>query len=400
MHNITDNTIPPGFAYATDQLLLVPLAEQKRMRDEKHARRIKKDADDELRQQKSDADQDLKKAEKIDKKTGEWCNPPESCGAHLEIFDRAEVDAYTTFASENFSGSQLDEELKVIKGLKARGNFRALSELPWDWREQLDTLEQNWPNFSSFVQSVRIASAIAEKDSSRVLRLTPSIFCGPPGIGKTSFCTDFCGFFGSGPARIVRMETAQSSAAIVGSDASYNNTKVGVISEVILGSFANGVILLDEIEKCAGDDRFLPLTPLYSLLEPTSARDFRDLSRPFLKLDASHLQWIMTANSTESIPEPILSRSEVFSIPAPTLSQSKTIARSIVAKLFRDLPRASAGITFSDGAIDALCALGPRKMTQASRTALGTALHARRTTVEPGDVPGETVPTRQKMGFL
>ena len=105
-----------------------------------------------------------------------------------------------------------------------------------------------------------------------------------------------------------------------------------MLSGTSLPPVANPVDCIDELDKPNGDERFNPLSPLYTLLEPHSAKTFEDLSLPGLQVDVSHVRWIFSANSVEKIPAPILSRMVVFEIEPPTTDQMREILDSIAKK--------------------------------------------------------------------
>ena len=61
------------------------------------------------------------------------------------------------------------------------------------------------------------------------------------------------------------------------------------------------LVILDELDKAEVSYRGDPLNPLHNLLEPVSAREFRDESIS-MPIDASHVIWIATANYLGKIP--------------------------------------------------------------------------------------------------
>ena len=101
---------------------------------------------------------------------------------------------------------------------------------------------------------------------------------------------------------------------------------------------ANPVMVLDELDKTDQQRQYDPLAALYTLLEPRSARDFIDLSIRDFSIDASHVNWIATANSIEGIPAPLLSRMTVLHVLALTPEQVAHIARQIYGRMRAESP--------------------------------------------------------------
>ncbi|GGP22948.1 hypothetical protein GCM10010970_29480 [Silvimonas iriomotensis] len=164
---------------------------------------------------------------------------------------------------------------------------------------------------------------------------------------------------------------------------------------------ANPVIVLDELDKTDQQRQYDPLAALYTLLEPRSARDFIDLSIRDFAIDASHVNWIATANSIESIPAPLLSRMTVLHVQAPTPEQVAHIARQMYGRMRAESPW-GAGFTprLDDRVVDKLKNLPPRTLGLALKRALGRAAREEREHIRVGDVPDQVSSTRKPMGFL
>ena len=89
------------------------------------------------------------------------------------------------------------------------------------------------------------------------------------------------------------------------------------------------MIVLDEIDKVHASKHGDIQAELLSLLEPSEARRYHER---YLKttVNASHVSWLLTANSLETISAPLKSRCRVQEVPAPASDQVPQIIRSLV----------------------------------------------------------------------
>lgn len=185
----------------------------------------------------------------------------------------------------------------------------------------------------------------------RPIRVAPVLLVGPPGIGKTYF-TDQLAKNLEIPIRRIAMDNFQTGAALAGSSYIWSNREVGeVFRGLVEGDHASPLVILDEIDKA--NDTFRhhgadSLSALHNLLEPASAKYFKDASFP-LSIDASHIISIATANDISKIPETLLSRMDVFEIKEPTSEQYREILEQICWELAEEYPDSS----FDDGILDA-----------------------------------------------
>jgi ATP-dependent Lon protease len=278
------------------------------------------------------------------------------------------------------------------------GGIRRLAQCnPRSAFRLLNIMERDFPNFAEVTTYLRGELALALADHA-VVRPCPILLDGPPGCGKTEYARRIAGIFGIQNANfhIVNVATMQSSASLCGTSNHYSNTKTGLIFNEIVGSpYANPVILLDEIDKAKGDERFSPSSILYGLLSE-SAQRFSDECMPSVPIDASRITWFMTSNYADTIEPALLSRVMRFNIAMPTLAQSRVIVSNIFREMHGAVP-ALYKLTLSEGAKDRLIELSPRKMRETIKLAAGQALVAERSTIEARDIP--KLKMKQSIGF-
>lgn len=158
--------------------------------------------------------------------------------------------------------------------------------------------------------------------------IPPILLQGDPGLGKTFFASELAKLIDL-PFSEISLATATSTFALSGSSIQWAEGTTGFISETLASSpIANPIILIDEVDKVSSDAKYNPLNVFYGLLEPHSARRFRDEALE-IEMDASKVIWIATGNYIRNIPAPIQSRMRVFNIKQPDPERMFMVIESI-----------------------------------------------------------------------
>lgn len=311
--------------------------------------------------------QNLEESESVSQPTGQTART-------FQLFDpKAAYSALRTRAPASpLEGNAT--QMALYDRMASENGKRKLCRVPQG--DVVQELRTRFPHFGEvldFVESNLALAACGEED--RPLRIAPFLLKGTPGTGKTFFAQELARLMETS-FREVDLSATTEAFVLSGMDSSWKGAKPGLVFDMLVnGQHANPVISLNEVDKVSQTGMHnSPISALYSLLEPSSSRKFADEFAPAVQLDASRVVWVLTANEG-AIPEPILSRVEVFDIPKPNDEQSWAIAQSVWNSICEGtLPK---GHPFAqalpEDLREPLCKLSPREMRKVLLQAAGKA---------------------------
>ena len=213
-------------------------------------------------------------------------------------------------------------------------------------RTYLDTvLELPWDKQSKTKTDIAKSAKILDKDhyglkkvKDRILEsiavhamtkdLSGQILClvGPPGVGKTSIGRSVAKALGREYVR-VSLGGVRDESDIRGHRKTYIGAMPGrIINALKQAGTSNPLILFDEIDKMGNDFRGDPASAMLEVLDSEQNKEFRDhyIEIPF---DLSKVVFVTTANTTDTIPKPLLDRMEVIELSSYTREEKFHIAK-------------------------------------------------------------------------
>jgi len=267
--------------------------------------------------------------------------------------------------------SALKEGRKVLNRIKGEGGNSPEAGMLTDWLDLLTSLPWKKAEAKDIAMDEARAALNAghsglDKVKKRILqqlavmrlrgRQSGSILCfvGAPGTGKTSIGESIAQALGRKYVR-VSLGGVRDEADIRGHRRTYIGAMPGRIIDGIHKCGANNpVMVLDEVDKLSQSYNGDPSSALLEVLDPEQNFSFTDhyLNVPF---DLSDVLFICTANTLDTIPEPLLNRMEVIRFQGYTPIEKRQIARDhLLPRAMAEVGIPEGALSVSDGAIEAI----------------------------------------------
>ncbi|MBR6473102.1 MAG: endopeptidase La [Firmicutes bacterium] len=258
---------------------------------------------------------------------------------------RREISKFTKMGPNNADASVIRNYVETIIGLPWHNSTKVNADL----KKAEKILNEDHYGMEKVKE--RILEYLAVIHLNEAIKGPIICLVGPPGVGKTSIAKSI--------ARATGREFTRMSLGGVRDEAEirgHRRTYIGAIPGRIITNIKdcganNPVFLFDEVDKIGADFKGDPADALLEVLDPEQNKDFTDhfLDIPF---DLSKVMFITTANTTDTIPRPLLDRMEVIELSGYTEDEKVNIAKNyLISKQLKANGLKPKNISFSDKAL-------------------------------------------------
>lgn len=291
---------------------------------------------------------------------------------------RSELGEDTTFSDADQFEAEL-KKLKAGKDVKDRikkeiSRFKSISgnssessvyrsyietllEIPWEKTSKDNTdisraekiLEEQHYGLEKVKERILeflAVRALTNQGESPIIRLV-----GPPGTGKTSIAKSIAESMNKEYVRIC-LGGVRDEAEIRGHRKTYIGAMPGrIITGLKQAGVKNPLMLLDEIDKVSSDYKGDTSSALLEVLDSEQNNKFRD-HYVEIPVDLSKVMFIATANSTSTIPRPLLDRMELIEVTSYTANEKFHIGKEhLLPKQLKKNGLTEEKLEITDGAI-------------------------------------------------
>ncbi len=300
-----------------------------------------------LREQMRVIQNELGQADQVEEDVRKWREQLKKFKLSKKINEKIEKELkrYESVVPSSAESSVIKNYLETIFSLpwnkSSKGNI--------DFKKAEKILEKEHYGLKKVKE--RVLEYLAVMQLSKQIKGPIICLVGPPGVGKTSIAKSVAHAIGREFTKM-SLGGVRDEAEIRGHRRTYVGSIAGrVISAISEAGTNNPVFLFDEVDKIGSDFKGDPASALLEVLDPEQNKEFMDhyLEVPF---DLSKVMFITTANTTDTIPRPLLDRMEVIRITGYTEEEKVKIAEKyLIPKNIEENGLKKSQISFSENTI-------------------------------------------------
>jgi len=257
-------------------------------------------------------------------------NKPAFSRQALEVIDKNKVSAV------GHSGPKYTELIEILLAIPW-GNLQRILVAPKAFEEGLNRTHYGLERPKEIVCDF-FANLIWRfqhlSDTEEPMRRTGSafLFVGPPGVGKTSLAISIAENLGI-PYHKVSLGGMREESGLTGHGFTYEGSKPGAIVQgLIKMGIMNGMFIMDEADKTEP----VAISTLLEILDPEQNSLFHDkFTMTTVDIDLSNCHFILTANTLETVPPPVINRCEVVFLDRYSIDEKIAIAKEYLIERVR-----------------------------------------------------------------
>ncbi|KRS14322.1 hypothetical protein XM53_00895 [Roseovarius atlanticus] len=201
--------------------------------------------------------------------------------------------------------------------------------------EKLDAVQKKlsvkYPHATNVIEGILGGIRRGFRFGRRMVAIRPTLLVGAPGTGKSALAEDLMRALDIATTRV--SVGGMTGTNLFGVHAGYSTSLPSIVTTSVANArVINPGLIIDEVDKTPkrsvnGD----VIDTLLALLEPNEAKTWYE---PFLasNVDASHVNWFMTANQIDMVDTPLISRCDVYRVEQPDAKHVGNLVKSIVAE--------------------------------------------------------------------
>lgn len=201
---------------------------------------------------------------------------------------------------------------------------------------QVMELKNSYPHFSEIIDFLVINLKSNMLFGDGVMNIKPILLYGQNGIGKSAFIHEISEILDL-HGNFINMGSVMTTSELCGLDSGFGTAKPGFfVNGILKNNVVNPILILDELDKVVTSGHNGKVqAPLYDVLETKSSQKFQE-SYFHHSFDFSHINFMATCNSLDTIDKGVIDRFTLFTVELPTIEMLPAIIKSVYTTLKKD----------------------------------------------------------------